>query len=472
MSNIFTHHTTDLYKAVEDDWLFAASFLKVKSKNMTIVPFDFNAAQLDFYRNRTGRDIILKARQHGFSTLLQARKFKLSLTQSFSGITLSDTDDNTQKLRWISQRFYDYLPEVVRPPNRSKTSVRSTSYEGIDSEVICITAGAKTAGRGGTYSFMHASEVAFWRDTDSVFAGALQAMTPNAEIYLESTPNGIQGRFYELCMASLEGEPVWKLHFYPWWWAKEYSIELDENEKITPTEEEELTIQKAAKEGFVLNGEQLKWRRSKIVELKDVFFQEYPEDIHTAFLTSGGGVFDYNRITFIDDRPEYNPEHIYAAGIDWGQDDDYTILSISDRTDNRQVYLGGWRKLPWMAMRDNIIKQLVRFHVTIVRPERNMATSQIESLWSAIEAVGLVCELKPFTTSAISKHELITFYRGGLEDYGYALLDDDTQKRELMTYETKRTTTGMYVYSAPSGGHDDTVIAGALSYIAMVSLDQ
>lgn len=205
---------------------------------------------------------------------------------------------------------------------------------------------------------------------------------------------------------------------------------------------------------------------------RDMVADDYTEEIEAQFISDSGGVFDARRITFLDDWPDYIEGHIYAAGIDWGQDNDFTVLSISDRTANRQVYLGRWRKMPWAAMRQQIVKALLKFHVIMVRPERNsMGSSQIESLWSEIEDAGLECELLPFTMGGKNKHELITFYRTGLEDHGYALLDDEAQKREIVTYETKRTTTGMYSYSAPSGGHDDTIIAGSLSYIAMVSFE-
>jgi hypothetical protein len=272
---------------------------------------------------------------------------------------------------------------------------------------------------------------------------------------------------------------------------------------------------------------------------------DYTEEIEAQFISDSGGVFDARLIIFLDDWPEYNPEHVYMAGIDWGQDNDYTSASISDRSANRQAWRGRWRKQRWSVMRDEMLKQFLRFRCRCIRPEKNsMGSSQIESLWDSIEqvidelavvatfkkeqwqqiktfnniamvtvdkyeirfsdgktiSIGNVmnwyirhlidtydilsddciiyrpgfwvweCELSPFTMGN-NKHELITFYRTGLEDHDYALLNDKAQKREHITYETKRTATGMYSYSAPSGGNDDTVIDSALSYIAMMSIE-
>jgi hypothetical protein len=184
---------------------------------------------------------------------------------------------------------------------------------------------------------------------------------------------------------------------------------------------------------------------------KDMSPDDYTEEIEAQFISDSGGVFDARRITFLDDEPEYIPGHIYAAGIDWGQDNDYTCLSIADRTANREVYLKRWRKMPYKDMRAEIVRALVKFHVTMVRPERNSMAGNVEALWDDIQDAGLDCLLDSFTMSAKSKHEGVSFFRAGLEEHGYALLNDEVGTRELVTFQSNRTATGMYSYGAPSG---------------------
>lgn len=452
---------------------FFATYLKITDRNTAeLIPFVMKRAQLHFSEAIEASDsnfhLLIKARQEGFSTFIQGVEFYNGTTGNMLGMTMADNDKHTQNMRDIANTFFDNLPKELGI-TRSSNSASTTVYSPTGSKVSIETAGGKSPGRSGTYTFFHGSEVAFWKDTKKVIKAALQGLSKHGLCIFETTANGTQGWVWE----TVNDPGVWHIHFYAWWWEEEYELELLPDEIIEYTEDELKCIKAAHDDGFELSPEQIKWRRFKQGQLGDDFLQEFPETLESAFLTSAaGGVFDARRITFLDDWPEYDPEHVYAAGIDWGQDNDFSVLSISDRTANRQVFLGRWRQMPWAAMRAEIVKALLKFHVTMVRPERNsMGSSQIESLWSEIEEAGLECELMPFTTGGKNKHELITFYRTGLEDHGYALLSDDAQKREHITYETKRTTTGMYSYSAPSGGHDDTVIAGGLSYIAMMSFE-
>lgn len=537
---------TDLSLLTYDE--FACKYLYIQNKSGDIVPFIRNRVQRHFHEARQQSDkqfhLIIKSRQKGISTDIQGEMFYRAMIGSVLGASMANDGDSTAHLRNISRIFFEELPEDLGI-KKSDDNASITRYLPTKSSIRIGTAGSTQKGRGGTYTFFHGSEVAFWVNAAKTIAGALQGLAPGGTCIFETTANGAQGWVWE----TVNNPGKWHIHFYAWWWADEYQIPLLPGEKIEYTDDELKCIEIAKKDGFNLTPEQIKWRRDKQLEFRfdpDLFRQEYPETLESAFLTSGsGGVFDVSRITFIDDWPEYIEGHIYAAGIDWGQDNDFSSSSIADRTANRQAWRGRWRKQRWSVMRDEMLKQFLRFRVRCIRPESNsMGTSQIESLWDSIEIITselsvvaafekkqweqlagpdniitlvdekyeirfsgsspipisnvmnwyirfLVstydimsdecmvyrpdfgvweCELMPFRMGH-NKHELITFYRTGLEDYGYALLNDGAQKREHMTYETKRTATGTYSYSAPSGGHDDTVIDSALSYIAMMSFE-
>lgn len=463
--------------SLPDDFsLFAETYLTVRTKTMQLVPLRLNAVQRDLLPKLTGRDLIVKARQLGVSSLLQALSFHLNITQTSASVTVSDVADNTATLRAIYDRFYEKWPDdqlSLRPP-RDRNSVAVVSYPLTDSESVIKTAGSKTAGRSATYSFVHGSEVAFWPDLKNTFNSVLGAAAPGAFIALESTTNGAFGPFYDLCMTALARLNEWMLHFYPWWWAPEYRRQLQEGEIIEYTEEEKEVIELARSGGFDLQPEQVKFRREKQALHRDTFAQEYAEDPVTAFVVTGGGVFDLTKIRFLPDRPEPKPGHHYSAGIDWGQDKDFSCLSIADRDENREVFLGRWRHMPWGQMRAEMVDELARFAVEIIRPERNsMGSSQIEELYTELQGRNLnyTWEILPFTTGHINKHEGVTFFRTGLEDYGYALLDDMVGKRELQAFRCHRTSTGIYTYSAAEGEHDDTVLTRILAYIGMMSYE-
>jgi len=74
-----------------------------------------------------------------------------------------------------------------------------------------------------------------------------------------------------------------------------------------------------------------------------------------------------------------------------------------------------------------------------------------------------------FYTTGASKGPLIDALAVAIENSAVTLLDDPVQIDELLSYEMDRLPSGRYTYSAPSGLHDDTVIATALAWKAASS---
>ena len=72
-----------------------------------------------------------------------------------------------------------------------------------------------------------------------------------------------------------------------------------------------------------------------------------------------------------------------------------------------------------------------------------------------------------FTTTMATKMGLIEDLSLAIEQGSVQLLADAVGKAELEAYERSVTETGLSKYGAPSGMHDDTVIARALMWRAM-----
>jgi hypothetical protein len=171
--------------------IWTARNLKVLDKNKNIVPFMWNKAQLDFHYKRTGRDLLLKARQLGFSTYVQGEIFRRISRSTHTTITLAHDADTTQKLRLMADRFWENYYVGDKRLERKFANASMTSYPKNNSVVSVATAGALHAGRGDTYTDFHGSEVAFWPDAEKIVTGAMQGGNP--DVILESTPNGAQG---------------------------------------------------------------------------------------------------------------------------------------------------------------------------------------------------------------------------------------------------------------------------------------
>lgn len=441
-----------------------ARHLYILDKDKRKIRFKPNKIQRHLLSQLTGRDLIVKPRQVGISTLLQSRLNLKAWTRPISALTLSYDDDGTQLLRRMSENFYLFLPDYFdyqgrryAKPRRKYSSAKLVSYPDTMSEMITATAGSRVKGRGGTFTDIHASEVAFWNDPERMLAAVLEAGEPEA--VLESTPNGAQGYFYELCMEALDGNSVWTLHFYAWWWHDEYQIPLEPGETLEPYTDDEIAL--ITKHG--LKPEQIKWRREKIKARKHLFAQEYPEDPRECFLLSGQGYFGALAGVFAAPmNAEYIHTHKYVAGLDWGQANDYTVLSVWDVTAKRQVDLLRVNRLSWGEMRRQIAVMARKWHVKLIVAEKNAQTANIEELRNLFEGDWEKPAIVEFETTNVSKAAALAELHEAINEDGWKMLDIPEQKREFQAFQAKPSGNG-WKYSAPDGEHDDTVIAAALA---------
>jgi len=458
-----TKATKQAARAFVDDELFLSTFLKIQDKQKRLVPLKLNAAQAHFLRNRTGRDIILKARQLGFSTLIQGLWYKAAVTSSCTTLTMAHLDTTTQALRRMADRFHANMPANLQP-RRELANATLATYPDFGSEALILTAGSPNAARGTTTSHIHASEVAFWRDAEAIMAGAMQSLTPSGVVILESTANGAQGWFYDRCMEAMNGRGIWKLHFYEWWWSPDYCLPVSAPLDLT---DDERRLQKQ----HGLSDGQIAWRRHKIDEIGATLFQqEYPESAMQAFIVSGGNVFGQLSHALTDEPATYDATKTYIGGVDWGQADDYTVLSIMCVEDNREVYLGRWRQMSWLAMRAQIVDACRAWGVCKLVVERNSASSNVESLAAELESAGLQITIEPRTMTAPLKAKLVTALYNGLHRDHLRLLDDPHATREMLAYTTRQTATGLWAYTHPDGGHDDTVDARMWAYYGITRM--
>ena len=429
---------------------FASLFLHILDKDKKLTPFDWNKAQRDFHEKRTGRDLVLKARQLGFSTYIQAEMYRRTVTSTRTTMTMAHDSETTQKLRRMADRFWENHG-FIKPLRKYSNSSLAT-YPEFDSTSIIATAGSKEAGRGDTYTDFHGSEVAFWPDAEKIIAGAMQGGSP--DVILESTPNGAQGYFFDRCMESLDGSPIWKLHFYPWWWDNSYRLPLELGEVIDMTDEERAL---AAKHNLDLG--QIKWRRLKKLELRGLFGQEYPEDPVTCFLTSGNGYFgDISGGFTAPLDATYQDGHRYSAGLDWGQENDFSSLTILDDTARCQVDRLHINRLEWKEIRKRVKDTLDKWRMTSLVAEKNSIGSvNIE----ALQELGI--SVYAFETTNESKSRIMSAWYEALHS-GWQLQDWDTMKNEHRNFVSKQLPSGVWQLAAAGDGHDDTVMSGALAY--------
>lgn len=275
--------------------------LDIVPKNGVRQKLTLNEIQKQYCEMRTPRDVVLKARQVGFTTLEQARDIWHFLTVPGARVVVvcqSMTDNPPWKLLATNYRvMFESLERAGLQLNFRPTSSREWVLEDRDATLRIVDAGASAAaaqkkGRAGTITRLHLTETAFWEYAEKTLNAMLECVpsaTQGSEIVSESTPNGAAGKFYEQCMAAQAGTSGYRFHFFPWFRHSEYSAALVPGELLAPANDRERNLLRL---GVI--AEQLKWYRAKVQEKgsQDEVDQEYPSDPETCFLLSGRAFFD------------------------------------------------------------------------------------------------------------------------------------------------------------------------------------
>ena len=153
------------------------------------------------------------------------------------------------------------------------------------------------------------------------------------------------------------------------------------------------------------------------------------------------------------------PGHAYVAGVDWGRSKDYTAIAVLDASNGKMVALERFNQVGWELQRDRLTQIVKKWRPQVVWAEAN---SIGEPNIDALVRQGL--PVRRFYTSAKTKAPLIESLALAIERNDITLLDDPVLLGELADYKFDRLSNGSYRYGAPSGGHDDTVIATALAW--------
>ena len=227
------------------------------------------------------------------------------IQQTTQAVVISHEREATQRL---FQAVKDYLDSLTVKPEVLIDSKNVMTFPKRRSSFYVGTAGQRAFGRGDTIDRAHLSEAAFYPSLENTLAGVAEA-AEYGQIDIETTPNG-RDQFYDLWRKAKTGKSPYTNIFIPWFIDNEYSADTMPIEMILglsvtvqemfliPDDEWDWTDEEKAlykrvlfEHGIALTVGQMKWRRYKIWDKGDLFWQEYPEDDETCFLQSGRSVF-------------------------------------------------------------------------------------------------------------------------------------------------------------------------------------
>lgn len=292
---------------------YSRKHLKIRTKDASLKPFNFNAPQkivhdkLSKQLKETGRirAIILKARQEGISTYVAGRFFRKAHLWPRQRITViaDEWAHGSAIFEFYDRMYKNLIPEM--DPGTFSTQRGQVLHLKNDSQIVVATAMNPDAGRSTTIQELHCSEVAFWPNAKDTYISLAQSVPDEgSEIVLESTANGVGGFFYDTWFSAKEGTNGYVPIFLPWWALKEYSLEIDDEERDEILCSDDSYERFALDIGFEwedkvwkLTPEQLAWRRKVGIPEKcagdlRIFRQEYPSTDREAFVATGDTFFD------------------------------------------------------------------------------------------------------------------------------------------------------------------------------------
>jgi len=314
-------------KTFNNERYFLETFVSIKTQSLGIQPFIFRPVQADFYKKRTYRDIVLKSRRHGMSTLIMGIGLARVLTREGYRVLIVCHEPEAATTMFEDLKvMFNSLPKWLQP-KVGLDNQRELTFPDLGSSRISITtagkdiASAQGLGRSGNVNFLHCSEFAFWPLPKMSMTAVMQCVPLDGEVVIESTALGYN-QFQQLWAQSVRGEGNYKIHFYGWnkdpncqipLFPREEEVLRSEDHPKRLTDTEKSLIQK-----YDLPLERIKWRRWKINDMADPekFPQEFPINADECFLQSGRPRFnqtvikamlDSTRLPALPTWPDGNP---------------------------------------------------------------------------------------------------------------------------------------------------------------------
>ena len=296
-------------------------------------------------------NIILKARQLGITTFLCIYFLDRVLWENNiqAGIIAHTLDDASNifkdKLKYAFDMLHPNLRKLFRPLGDSAKELSFSNGSSIR---------VGTSLRSSTLQYLHISEFgkicAKYPDrAREIITGSLNTVHVGQKIFIESTAEGKEGKFYEMCEDSRINEPKtsqdFKFFFFPWWKHPNYTqgVSVDYGQDLKDY------FNKLALEGVNLNDSQKWWYANKFKIQKDDMFREFPSLPEEAFQSSQEGYWYSTAI-----KELYDSGHVtnvsYDRGIpchtawDLGQADSMSIWFFQiNRSDDINI-IDFWQK--------------------------------------------------------------------------------------------------------------------------------
>lgn len=266
------------------------------------VRFRLRPAQQRLLREMHWRNIILKARQLGFTTFIDIFGCDLAIwNDNIRGAIIAHTrEDASLIFRDKVKIAYDALPSALK---RLRPALKNDAGELLmaNNSSIRVTTGV----RSQTMQFLHISELAkiaarYPGKAREIVAGAIPAIHQSGFLFVESTAEGTEGHFHDMCQQAQELQlaktPLTrfdlKFFFYPWYEHRQYRLPVKGLAgRVMPERLRVYFEALEAEHGLRLDPGQKAWYVATERQLGDDMKKEHPATVEEAFEASIEGAY-------------------------------------------------------------------------------------------------------------------------------------------------------------------------------------
>jgi len=281
---------------------------EVEPGDSFVMPFQPNRAQRRFLKRLWHRNLILKARQLGFTTLIAILWLDHALFNANQrcGIIAQDREAAEAIFRDKVRYGYENLPVELRErfPLKRDSAVELLFAHNNSSVRVA------TSMRSGTIHRLHVSEFgkicAKYPDkAQEVVTGSIPAVPTNGVLVIESTAEGREGEFFKMVEQAEKNHAIrkkltprdYRFHFYAWWQEPKYRLD-SRTVTIAPEEHEyfdqvEARVKQDMGIEITIDPDQRAWyvatKNADFTGAEEKMWQEYPSFPAEAFQISTEG---------------------------------------------------------------------------------------------------------------------------------------------------------------------------------------
>ena len=185
---------------------------------------------------------------------------------------------------------------------------------------------------------------------------------------------------------------------------------------------------------------------------------DYNQEWECEFLEGIGSVFRGVReiIGAIPEEPKEG--HLYVLGVDLAKINDYTVVTVYDRTTNAQVHQDRFNTIEWPFQKKRIKAIADHYNHGLVLLD---ATGLGDPIADDLVRAGVAVE--PIKFSEQSKKDLIEKLSIWIEQKRIKIINIRETLDEFDNFNYEVGLTGKITYGAPQGFNDDIVISHALA---------